>query len=264
MRQGNLQALLSYEPYPAERDHMIFLERFQIWHFELPIKKIIIISMLQFVLPHSHGSVSIADHIDLKILHKQCTFAYKDSEKTLTFLYQFNGNLPPIKETKIKYLRSRILETKDRSITAEVTKRTWRELYADGDYIQLKLDDDSKRLIDRLEWLKKNFSPEKDREVILAHPGKDVDMKYQNLDDPYYRLKLLLVLQSDLSKLIDEIESAKESFLVQKQEHRLENSVPKSTEDWFWTRHLAKNALNDIIKCNLNYLSYARLIREKN
>ena len=122
----------------------------------------------------------------IKYADDQCARAYSRVDALLQILYKFEGNLQPIKDSKIKSLKYQIEQFSDDNKPLAERKKLFGELQNDADYYQFLLQEKSLSLIKDIEELKEKSSPIKDKNLILSLPKVSSFGDYQN---PYLKIK---------------------------------------------------------------------------
>jgi hypothetical protein len=196
----------------------------------------------------------IADN-KLKLIDDNCVRAYARADALLQFLYKFDGNLPSIKETKIKSLNFSIAQFKDYKSSKEIRRKAFGELFNDPDYYQLLIQEKSSNLIKELEEFKSKSSPTKDKNLIYTLPNVSSFGDYQN---PYLKIKKLVGIQNNVRDFFDELESSKIRLEELNQQHRLRKSLDNDPQSLAFTIVFNKTSMTEVIECNLSYLEAER------
>lgn len=205
------------------------------------------------VLSFSHVTIAAPrlGEPELWIIDGQCAHGYGRIDRLLAFLYKFDGNLPPIKETKIKHLRNLMRDFSDIKKSEEAQNTAFKELYFDADYYQLVLEDKSKALIKDLESIKKDSM--NDRETALETRNTIA----------YTRLRNFLRVKDSIHDFFATLEESLQRLDSLNAEHRLTRSLDPNTTDRAFQIARGKLALNDVIDCNLGYLEHERFNRAR-
>ena len=131
-------------------------------------------------------STVVAADSKLKYIEDNCVRAYSRTDALLQFFYKFDGNLPNIKETKLKNIKFLISQFKDSSSSNTVRRQAFNELYNDPDYYQYLIQEKSSNVIKELEEFKSKSSPAKDKNLVYTLPNVSSFGDYQN---PYLKIK---------------------------------------------------------------------------
>ena len=201
------------------------------------------------------STIAAADS-KLKYIEDDCSRAYLRADALIQFLYKFDGNLPNIKETKIKNIKFLISQFKDFSGSDAVRRKAFGELYNDPDYYQFLIQEKSSNLIKDLEEFKSKSSPVKDKNLIYALPKVPSFGDYQN---PYLKIKKLVRIQNSVRDFFDELESSQTKLEQLNQQHRLSKSLDNDPQSLGFIIALNKNSMIGVIECNLSYLEAERI-----
>jgi len=139
-------------------------------------------------------STVVAAESKLKYIDDNCVRAYAKADALLQFLYKFDGNLPSIKETKIKSMKFSIAQFKDYKSSKNIRRKAFGELFNDPDYYQFLIQEKSSNLIKEIEEFKSNSSPIKDKKLIYSLPNVPSFGDYQN---PYLKVMKLVSIQNN-------------------------------------------------------------------
>jgi hypothetical protein len=213
------------------------------------MKKIFLV-LVYLILPTAFASDN-----KLKYIEDSCVRAYERADALLQFLYKFDGNLPSIKETKIKSLQFSIAQFKDYRSSKELRRKAFGELFNDPDYYQFLIQEKSSNLIKELEQFKSNSSPAKDKNLIYQLPNVSSFGDYQN---PYLKVMKLVRIQNNVRDFFDELESSKTKLEELNQEHRLRKSLDNDPQNLAFLIGFNKLAMIEVINCNLFYLEAQR------
>jgi hypothetical protein len=213
--------------------------------------KSILITIVFSLIP-----VTFAAAKNLKDIEAQCVRAYERVDAILPFFYKFEGNLPPIKDSKIKSIKHFISEFENFKISAEGRKRAFAELFEDADYHQYLLQEKSVNLIKELEQFRSKSSPVADKNLIFALPKLSPFGDYEN---PYSKILKLVRIQNEVRNFFDELENASMRLEQLNQLHRLNKSLDADAQRLGFTIPFIKNSMTSIIQCNLDYLEAERL-----
>lgn len=209
-----------------------------------------------FILALCFSSAAFAADSKLKSIDEDCIRAYKKVEALQQFFYKFDGNLPPIKDSKIKSLQFLLSQFKDYRSSTAVRKKAFGDLYNDPDYYQYTLQVKSKNLIEALEELNSKASQVKDKNLIFSLPNVSSFGDYQN---PYLKIKKLVKIQNDVRDFFDELENGRIRLEQLGQEHRLNKSLEENPQSLGAIIAFNKISLIDVIECNLDYLEAERI-----
>jgi hypothetical protein len=201
-------------------------------------------------------SLANADENRFQYVERSCVRAYSQVDILLQFLYKFEGNLPDIKESKIKSLKFLIERFRNFENPTAVQKQAFGELFNDADYYQLQLQERSLNLIKELEELKNNSSPIKDKDLILSLPKSAPFGDYQN---PYFKIKKFVRIQNQVRDFFDELETSKNRLEQLNQQHRLDKAMDYNNYDLGFIPSISKAAIGRVIECNLDYLEAKRI-----
>lgn len=218
----------------------------------LKMKKYLIFILISFVF-HANAADG-----KLKNIEDDCVRAYAMADALLQFLYKFDGNLPSIKETKIKSLKFSIAQFKDYKSSKEIRRKAYGELFNDPDYYQYLIQEKSSNLIKELEEFRSNSSPVKDRNLIYALPNVPSVGDYQN---PYLKIKKLLSIQNGVRDFFDELEGSKAKLEELNQYHRLKKSLDNDAQSLAFKIAFSKISMSEVIECNLSYLEAERIFK---
>jgi hypothetical protein len=191
-----------------------------------------------------------------KYVDEQCARAHSRVDALLQFLYKFEGNLQPIKDSKIKSLKYQIEQFSNINNSLADRKKVFDELQSDADYYQFQLQEKSLSLIKDIEELKEKSSPIKDKNLILSLPKVSSFGDYQN---PYLKIKKWVKIQSDTRNFFEELENSKLRLEQLKQEHRLTKSLNYDAYNLGFIIALNKAAIDNLINCNLALFEAARI-----
>ena len=191
----------------------------------------------------------------LKYIEDECGRAYLGTDALIQFLYKFDGNLPSIKETKIKNIKFLISQFSDFSISDAVRRKAFGELYNDPDYYQFIIQEKSSNLIKELEEFKSKSSPAKDKNLIYMLPKVPSFGDYQN---PYLKIQKLVRIQNSVRDFFDELESSKTKLEELNMQHRLSKSLESDPQILAFTIGIIKNSMTDVVECNLSLLEAKR------
>lgn len=213
-----------------------------------------------FILIFSFTSPAFAADSKLKYLRKDieesCIRAYDELEELQQFLYKFDGNLPEIKDSKIKnikFTRSQLINYK---ISNTERKKAFSDLYNDPDYYQYKLQEQSADLIKELEKYNSESSPIKDKNLIFSLPNVSSIGDYQN---PYLKIRKLLEIQGKILSFFDDLEDGSSRLEQLNQQHRLEKSLENDPVELYARKYKFKlDTVSNVIGCNLDYLEAER------
>ena len=201
-------------------------------------------------------SAAFAADSKLKYIDENCVRAYIRVEALQQFFYKFEGNLPAIKDSKIKSIKFSISEFRDYKISWAARNKAYGDLYNDPDYYQYLLQDKSADLIKELEELNSKSSPVKDKNLIFSLPKVSSFGDYQN---PYLKIKKLVKIQNDVRDFFDELENGRLRLEQLNQQHRLEKSLENDPQRLGAIIAFSKSAIIDVIECNLEYLEAERI-----
>ena len=216
------------------------------------MKKIIIAAIFSIL------STAFAADNKLKYIDESCDRAYERADSLLQFLYKFDGNLPSIKETKIKSLKFSIAQFEDYKSSKEVRRKAFGELFNDPDYYQFLIQEKSSNLIKELEEFKSKSSPSKDKNLIYKLPNVPSFGDYQN---PYLKVMKLVRIQNNVRDFFDELESSKTKLEELNQQHRLSKSLDNDPQNLAFLIGINKSSINEVIGCNLSYLEAERTFK---
>lgn len=200
------------------------------------------------------STVAAADS-KMKYIDDSCVSAYASVDELLQFLYKLDGNLPSIKETKIKSLKFSIAQFRDYKSSKEVRRNAFGELFNDPDYYQFLIQEKSSNLIKDIEEFKSNSSPTKDKKLIYSLPNVSSFGDYQN---PYLKVMKLVRIQNNVRDFFDELESSKTKLEELNQQHRLSKSLENDPQSLAFIIGMNKSSINEVIYCNLSYLEAER------
>jgi hypothetical protein len=201
-------------------------------------------------------STVVAADSKMKYIDDSCVSAYARAEALLQFFYKFDGNLPSIKETKVKSLKFSIAKFKDYKSSKEVRRNAFNELFNDPDYYQFLIQESSSNLIKELEEFKSNSSPTKDKKLIYSLPNVSSYGDYQN---PYLKVMKLVSIQNNIRNFFDELESSRIKLEELGQQHRLSKSLENDPQSLAFIIGINKSTMNEVIYCNLSYLEAERI-----
>ena len=197
----------------------------------------------------------VAADSKLKYIDDNCVRAYARADALLQFLYKFDGNLPSIKETKIKSLKFLIGKFKDYKSSKEVRRKAFGELFNDPDYYQFLIQEKSTNLIKEIEEFKSNSSPTKDKNLIYSLPNVSSFGDYQN---PYLKVMKVVRIQNNVRDFFDELESSKTKLEELNQQHRLSKSLDNDPQNLAFIIGFNKSSMIEVIDCNVSYLEAER------
>jgi hypothetical protein len=209
-----------------------------------------------FIFIFTLTSAAFAADNKMKYIEENCNDAYVSIESLQQFFYKFEGNLPALKESKIKNLKFLISQFKDYKSSTTLRKKAFNELFNDPDYYQYLLQEKSLNLIKDLEGYKSKSSPVKDKNLIYSLPNVPSFGDYQN---PYLKLKKLVRIQNDVRNFFDELENSRNRLDQLGQQHRLEKSLENDPQRLGMIIAFSKIAVIDVIDCNLDYLEAERI-----
>jgi hypothetical protein len=207
------------------------------------------------VLIFSTLTSAFAADIKLKYIEDNCVRAYARADALLQFLYKFDGNLPSIKDTKIKSMKFSIAQFKDYKSSKDVRRKAFSELFNDPDYYQFLIQEKSSNLIKELEEFKSKSSPAKDKNLIYSLPNVPSFGDYQN---PYLKVIKLVSIQNNVRDFFDELESSRTKLEELNQQHRLSKSLDNDPQNLAFNIGFNKSSMNGVIECNLSYLEAER------
>lgn len=197
----------------------------------------------------------VAADSKLKYIDDNCVRAYARADALLQFLYKFDGNLPSIKDTKIKSLKFLIGQFKDYKSSKEVRRKAFGELFNDPDYYQFLIQEKSTNLIKEIEEFKSNSSPTKDKNLIYSLPNVSSFGDYQN---PYLKVMKIVRIQNNVRDFFDELEISKAKLEELNQQHRLSKSLDNDPQNLAFIIGFNKSSMIEVIDCNVSYLEAER------
>lgn len=200
-------------------------------------------------------STAFAADDRFKYADDHCARAHSRVDALLQFFYKFEGNLQPIKDSKIKSLKHQIEQFKDSNNSLATRRQAFDELQNDADYHQFLLQEKSFNLIKDIEELKEKSSPIKDKNLILSLSKASSFGDYQN---PYLKIKKWVGIQSNVRNFFEELESSRLRLEQLKQEQRLSKSLNYEAQNLGYIVAFNKVAIEDLINCNLALLEAAR------
>lgn len=201
-------------------------------------------------------ALTSANAKNLKNIHEQCVRAYERVDVILPFLYKFDGNLPPMKDSKIKSIKHLISEFQDFRSSPELKRKAFGELFGDPDYYQYLLQEKSANLIKELDKFRSKSNPVSDKNLIFALPKMSPFGDYEN---PFAKVLKLVRIQNEIRDFFDELENASMRLEQLNQLHRLNKSLDADAQRLGFTIPLIKNSMTAVIQCNLDYLEAERL-----
>lgn len=200
--------------------------------------------------------VTYAAAKNLKNIEEQCVRAYERVDAILPFLYKFEGNLPPMKDSKFKSIKHLISQFQDFRNSAEVRKKAFGELFGDADYYQYLLQEKSANLIKELERFRSKSNPIADKDLVFALPKTSPFGDYEN---PFAKVIKLVRLQNELRDFFDELENSQMRLEQLHQLNRLNKSLDADAQRLGFAIALHKTSMTSVIQCNLDYLEVERL-----
>jgi hypothetical protein len=203
------------------------------------------------------STLSVAD-TKLKYIENNCINAYERVEILLQFLYKFDGNLPTIKETKIKNIQFLLSQFSDYKNSMAVRRQAFEELFNDPDYYQFLIQDKSSNLIKELEEFKSKSNPTKDKNLIQALPKISNSGIYEN---PYLKIRKLVKIQNNVRDFFEELESSKTKLEALKEDHRLSKSLDSNPQRLGFEIGMNKTSIIQVIECNLEHLEAKRVFK---
>ena len=203
------------------------------------------------------STLSVAD-TKLKYIENNCVNAYEGVEILLQFLYKFDGNLPTIKETKIKNIQFLLSQFSDYKNSMAVRRQAFGELFNDPDYYQFLIQDKSSNLIKELEEFKSKSNPTKDKNLIQALPKVTSSGIYEN---PYLKIRKLVKIQNNVRDFFEELESSKTKLEALKEDHRLSKSLDSNPQRLGFEIGMNKTSMIQVIECNLEHLEAKRVFK---
>jgi hypothetical protein len=209
-----------------------------------------------FLLVLFFTSAAFAADSKLKFIDDNCNRAYKKVEALQQFFYKFDGNLPPIKDSKIKSIQFLLSQFRDFKSSTATRKKAFGELYNDPDYYQYLLQVRSTKLIKELEELNSKSSQEKDKSLIFSLPNVPSFGDYEN---PYLKLKKLVSIQNNVRDFFDELENVRVRLEQLGQQHRLKKSLEDDPQSLGAIIAFSKISVIGVIECNLEYLEAERI-----
>jgi hypothetical protein len=209
-----------------------------------------------FILILFFTSAAYAADSKLKYIDEHCIRAYKRVEALQQFFYKFDGNLPAIKDSKIKSIQFLLSQFRDFQSSMATRKKAYGDLYNDPDYYQYLLQEKSTNLIKALEELNSKSSPAKDKNLIFSLPNVPSFGDYQN---PYLKIKKLVRIQNDVRDFFDELENSRIRLDQLGQQHRLNKSLENDPQSLGLIIGFSKSSIIDVIECNLEYLEAERI-----
>jgi len=210
------------------------------------------------VLIFSMVSTFVAADTKLKYIESNCINGYERVEILLQFLYKFDGNLPTIKDTKIKNIQFLLSQFTDYKNSMTVRRQAFSELYNDPDYYQFLIQDKSSNLIKELEEFKSKSSPNKDKNLIQALPKVSSFDDYEN---PYLKIRKLVKIQNNVRDFFEELESSKTKLEALKEDHRLSKSLDTNPQRLAFEIGMNKTSMIQVIECNLEHLEAKRVFK---
>ena len=210
------------------------------------------------VLIFSMVSTFVAADTKLKYIESNCINGYERVEILLQFLYKFDGNLPTIKDTKIKNIQFLLSQFTDYKNSITVRRQAFSELYNDPDYYQFLIQDKSSNLIKELEEFKSKSSPNKDKNLIQALPKVSSFGDYEN---PYLKIRKLVKIQNNVRDFFEELESSKTKLEALKEDHRLSKSLDTNPQRLAFEIGMNKTSMIQVIECNLEHLEAKRVFK---
>jgi hypothetical protein len=201
-------------------------------------------------------SSAFGSDMKMKYIDENCINAYQRVSALQQFFYKFEGNLPTLKDSKIKNLKFLISQYEDYKIPMAVKKKAFSDLYNDPDYYQYLLQEKSSNLIKELEELYSKSSPIKDKNLIYSLPKVSSFFDYQN---PFLKIKKLVKIQNNVRDFFDELENSRLRLEQLNELNRLEKSLDKNPRNLGEIIAISKVALTGVIDCNLDYLEAERI-----
>jgi hypothetical protein len=203
-------------------------------------------------------STVVAADSKLKYIDENCINAYLRVDELLQFLYKFDGNLPTIKETKIKNLEFLISQFRGFKNSEGTRRQAFSELFNDPDYYQFLVQEKSSNLIKEIEEFKLKSSPTKDKNLINALPKASTVGDY---DNPYLKLQKLVKIQNNVRSFFEELESTKTRFEALKEDHRFSKSLDNDSRRLGFIIAMNKSSMIQVIECNLELLEAKRVFK---
>ena len=201
-------------------------------------------------------SAALAADDKFKYADRNCEQAYSRVDALIQFFYKFEGNLPTLKDSKVKSLSSLIKQYKDNNNSRAVRRQVFNELYNDADYYQFLLQQKSLNVINAIEELKANSNPIKDKNLILSLPNAASFGDYKN---PFLKLQKMVSIQSDVRDFFDELDGGRLRMEQLNQENRLSKSLNYDAEQLGFTIAFSKGSVAAVISCNLELMEVARI-----
>jgi len=203
-------------------------------------------------------STVVAADSKLKYIDENCINAYERVDELLQFLYKFDGNLPAIKETKIKNLEFLISQFRGFKNSEGTRRQAFSELFNDPDYYQFLVQEKSSNLIKEIEEFKLKSSPTKDKNLIFALPKASTVGDY---DNPYLKLQKLVKIQNNVRSFFEELESTKTRLEALKEDHRFSKSLDNDPRRLGFIIAMNKSSMIQVIECNLELLEAKRIFK---
>jgi hypothetical protein len=189
-----------------------------------------------------------------KELDRHCSSQYKGVDNFLQYLYKVDGNLKNLNPSKIKRIEHLETVFEDYKSTDSQRREAFKELFSDPDWWVYKLQRDSRKLIAKIELLKKNSNWDQFKKLATEQAAGKMS-KFSFQPSATNSMNGMVDLMVSSSKFYSERNEIKERLEALGASSRLNRVFSEDIQqDSFESRFFLFHLPSSLIKCQIDYL----------
>ena len=200
-------------------------------------------------------SASIAHSDPLFNIKKECEFSYHRIQSLKDFLYKFDGNLTPIGEDKIKYIKRKKITWQDRKLPENVRSSAFKDIFYDPDNIQWTIQSEAKDLIKAINNFESLENTSGKDEINFNYLIQLDKTKKVELRAAYQRLAKALEIINGTYVFISNLEEAVQRAETIQREDIFARALPLSDRvQYGFELAFFRGSASDLLGCWINQL----------